>query len=100
MKVYIAGKITGLENYKLEFEKAETFLKLQGHRVLNPSILPYPGFEHHEYMHICFAMIDVCDAVFLLENWTTSDGAKMEIKYAIDKGKRPIYSSGKLKIIL
>ena len=55
-------------------------------RTMNPAVLP-DGFEHHEYMKICFSMIDVCEGLYFLRNWTDSKGAKMEFDRAIDKGK-------------
>lgn len=86
MKIYIAGKITGLENYKELFLKLEEKLTSEGHFVMNPSVLPF-GFEHHEYMHVCKAMIDVCDSVRFLSNWKDSKGAVMEFEYALLKNK-------------
>lgn len=87
IKVYIASKITGEENYKAKFAAKEKQVQEMGYIVMNPATLPYPGFEHHEYMHICKAMIDVCDMVLLFENWKDSEGAKMEFAYAMEKNK-------------
>lgn len=87
MKIYIAGKITGNPDYKNQFAEAEATLKAQGHTVMNPSVLP-EGFEHYEYMKICFRMIDVCEAIYFLDNWRDSQGAKMEYEYARATGKR------------
>lgn len=81
MKVYIAGKMTGSDNYKEKFNVAAEHLTRLGHTVMNPAVLP-PGFEHEEYMHICYAMIDVCDGVYFLNNWKDSKGARMEYRYA------------------
>ena len=86
MKIYIAGKITDNEDYKSEFKLREMILKLEGHTVLNPAELP-EGLEHHEYMHICTAMIDISDAVSFLDNWKDSRGARIEHQYAVDHGK-------------
>lgn len=86
-KVYIASKITGEENYREKFAAKEKELQDMGYVVMNPAVLPFPGFEHHEYMHICKAMIDVCGVVLLFDNWRDSPGVKMEIEYAIDKCK-------------
>ena len=44
MKIYIAGKITGKEDYKTDFKAAEERLTKQGHAVLNPAVLP-EGFN-------------------------------------------------------
>lgn len=86
MKIYVAGKITGLNNYKELFEKAELHLKDKGHNVMNPAILP-DGFDYEDYMKICFSMIDVCDAIYFLKNWQDSTGAKREYEYATQQRK-------------
>ena len=86
MKLYIAGKITDNPNYKEQFAKSEKALKEQGHVTMNPAILP-DGFEHGEYMRICFSMIDVCEGIYLLENWRDSKGATMEHHYALSRNK-------------
>ena len=88
MKIYIAGKITNNENYKEQFKQKELELKLQGHTVINPTILSDIPLEHDEYLHINKAMIDVCDAVYFLNNWQDSKGAIIEYAYAGKKGKR------------
>jgi len=89
MKIYIAGKITDNPNYMEQFAAAEKTLQEQGHVTMNPTILPY-GFEHHEYMKVCFSMIDVCEGIYLLDNWQDSKGAKMEYEYATTNGKMVI----------
>lgn len=86
MKVYVAGKISGLRNYADIFREAEEDLKDVGYIVLNPCIMP-EGFTYDEYMHVCYAMIDICECVFLIDNWVDSRGAMMELEYAIAKGK-------------
>ena len=68
-------------------------LKYKNSVILNPAttIARIEGLEHSEYLHICKAMIDVCEAVAFLPNWTESKGAKIEIEYAKSKGKKIIY---------
>lgn len=88
IKVYIASKITGEEeSYKEKFAAKEKELKEMGYVVMNPAVLPYPGFEHSEYMHICEAMIDVCDMILLFGDWKDSIGARQEFAYAFEKDK-------------
>lgn len=92
MKIYIAGKITGNEDFRAEFKFRQMLIESEGHIVLNPAELP-KGLEHQEYMHICYSMIDVCDAVSFLDNWVDSPGANMEYQYASKKGKELIFSN-------
>lgn len=89
LKIYIAGKITGNKNAREQFKAVEKDLVLAGHKVINPSVLP-DGFEHQEYMHICFSMLDICEAIYLQKNWRDSAGACMEYGYAKAKGKKII----------
>ena len=92
MKIYISGKITGNPYYKQVFSAAEKTLLQDGHSVMNPAILPI-GFSWDEYMHVCYAMIDVCDAVYMLNNWRSSRGATAEREYARKINKLIIYEA-------
>lgn len=89
MKVYIAGKITGNENYKAEFAEAEKKLRALGHIPLNPAVLP-EGLEKADYMRICLAMLDSADAMALMPNWAGSPGANIELSLAMYTGKKQI----------
>lgn len=94
MKVYIAGKVTGLEKAEIfkKFYESGKLLKKDGHLVMSPAVLALnESFEHEDYMHICYAMIDVCDAVYMQKDWQQSKGARMELQYAKDKKKLIIY---------
>lgn len=97
MKVYIAGKIRGDKNYKAKFEEAEAYLKALGHSVMNPAVLPSSGFRHEEYMKICLAMLETCDAVYMLPDWRKSKGARAEYKFASKKGKAIMFADGVTK---
>lgn len=85
-KIYISGKITGMEAeaFKL-FKEAETMLIEAGYNVINPM-----GLEHdhdktwESYMLECLEAMDECDTIYLLDNWTHSKGAKVELKKAIE----------------
>lgn len=86
MKIYIAGKITGDENYKQKFKEAETHFQKMGYVVLSPAVLP-AGMTPADYMRICFAMIDTADRVYFLPDWIKSAGAQVEYAYCEYTGK-------------
>lgn len=81
VRIYLAGKITGDNAYRSKFERASAGLRLLGYIVMSPAILPY-GWEWGDYMHICRAMIDVCDMIAMLPDWKESRGAREEHAYA------------------
>ena len=100
MKVYIAGKVTGLENSDIfkKFHESGKQFKKNGHLVMSPAVLVLNGgFEHEDYMHICFAMIDVCDAVYMQKDWQLSKGARMELQYAKNSKKQILYEDERTK---
>ena len=82
MKIYISGPITGWEGYEKKFAEAEKALKEQGKIVINPAHLPGGLGDCETYMHVCFPMIDVCDAIVMLDGWKNSCGSCMEWGYA------------------
>lgn len=93
-KIYIAGKVTGLQIDEVlkKSVDAERELRKSGAITMNHAYNVFnAGFEHGDYMHISFAMIDVCDAVYLLKDWQKSKGARMELQYAADHQKEIIY---------
>lgn len=94
MKIYISGKISGLERPEVvaKFEAISAELRKEGHSVFVPTILPeYSDVSHEDYLHIDFAMIDVCDAIYMLADWQKSIGARKELQYAADFRKEILY---------
>lgn len=90
MKIYLAGKISGDNNYREKFKAAAKKIKEQGFTVMNPAVMP-DGFEYEEYMKICFTMIDICQAVCLLPDWRESPGAIREKEKAKRSNKHIFY---------
>lgn len=85
--VYIAGPITGVDNYRERFKVYESRLHRKGCRVLNPAILPQ-GRTNAEYMRVCLGLIDCADIVLFTDGWEKSAGARCEFKYCQYIGKR------------
>ena len=97
--IYIAGPITGVENYWEAFEKAEDELLALGFYPLSPSRLPI-GLTNAQYAKINLASIDAVDAVYFLPGWDNSKGARLEMEYCIYTGKPIITSLEFLKEVL
>lgn len=97
---YICGKITGLprSKYYSLFEEAEKKLVSMGYEVINPvKVIEDLGWEDRDYNQIMdyliHLLIDKCDFVFMLSNWTRSAGAIEERKAAISTGKKVFYNN-------
>ena len=93
MIVYLAGRMYGLPDYgRKQFAEAEERLRRKGHTVLNPAMLPI-GMPDERYMPICLAMIDAADAVYLLNGFNDSPGARLESEYAGYQRKKIVYEA-------
>lgn len=91
-KVFISGKITGDSDYKEKFAKAEKELSAQGYLVMNPGVFP-EGFSWFEYMTITLSMLEVCNAIYMLDGWQDSRGANLEYLQAQHKGYTILYQT-------
>ena len=88
MKIYISGAITGTDDYMKRFAKAENELTEQGYSVVNPAKVNAQLPEdttYEEYMKMCFCMLDMCEAIFMLQGCSKSCGANREYGYALEK---------------
>ena len=86
MRIYLSGKITGLDKevYTRQFARAETFYKTSGFEVMNPvkigeEILKRnPSATWEDFMAEDIKALESCTHIALLEGWEESKGAKME----------------------
>lgn len=88
-KVYLSGKITGLDEkeYKKNFNEAELYLTGLGYDVVNPvSYTPIPNGSWTDYMRRDIKLLMDCDYIYMLDDWTESTGAKTEFRLAVEIG--------------
>ena len=91
--VYIAGNITStgdIDKNKEAFFKAERLLKGKGCEPVCTAALP-TGLKEETYMAISFALIADADAVYFLDGWSWSKGAKAEKAYAEKLGIKLLF---------
>ena len=91
MRIYISGAMAKRpDTYKEEFAKAEKEITEKGYIVINPAWLP-KGLDSNRYMPVCLAMVDAADAIYMLDGWEESKGARLEKAYAEYQDKLVLY---------
>lgn len=92
--VYISGPITGVKGYEDNFKRAKEALELQGYCAINPAaindIMP-DNLNYEDYMKIDLAMLNACNAIYMLKGWEKSCGANREYGYALAKGYKIMF---------
>lgn len=81
MKIYIAGKITGLPESEFipKFKQAETELQQAGWEPVNPCDFNLPPHTPSaEAMKVCIPELEKCQAIYMLSDWQDSLGAIIE----------------------
>jgi hypothetical protein len=95
--VYLSGGITGCPDYKQAFQAARMELHKAGFTVLDPSTFAPAGAESwawEQWMDYDLAILQKhAEAVFMLEDWMESAGAKKECALALKLGRR-VYFQG------
>lgn len=84
-KIYIAGKVTGLERTVVEnnFNTLKEYFTQKGFEVVSPiDIVTDPATEWKAAMKICIAALIDCDFIYPMRNAYESKGAKIEIEIA------------------
>ena len=89
-RVYISGKMSGLteEQIRDSFGYAEIVLRERGYKVFNPArwrwFLRY--FPYNIVLAFDMFMMCMCDRVYMLKEWSLSDGAVTEHRFACATG--------------
>ena len=93
--IYIAGKITGVEDLaKIVFKQKELELEDIGYNVINPMELKHDHDKTHaSYMRVCIKALCECDEIYMLSNWTDSKGAIIEHTIAMYLGLKVQYEA-------
>ncbi len=93
MKIYISGKISGIEKEAPKlFEEAERHLQKMGFDTVNPMKLNHNHDKTwHSYMKEDVRALCDCDGIFMLNNWTDSKGAIIEHTIAMYLGIQVTY---------
>lgn len=86
MKIYIAGKVSGLPYHKvsMKFGKHEKKLLEDGHEPVVPLNIVDRNDTWETAMRKCIAALCGCDAIHMLADWEQSRGAKLEHELALD----------------
>jgi hypothetical protein len=107
-KIYIAGPMRGHKHYNFSaFDDAEQYLKAQGYFPISPAQLDrmyegwYPAppedidFTPGDYRRMIRrdlnAILDDCEAIYLLKGWENSKGAQLEKALAVFLGLEILY---------
>lgn len=84
-KCYIAGPITGVkeEIYRARFMEAKEEVTLLGYIPVVPIELPHQGSTTwSDYMRLDIKHLMECDSIYMLKEWFSSKGARIEHELA------------------
>lgn len=85
-KIYISGKITGDNDYRLKFLRAEASLLEAGYLPVNPAFMALKETSWDKAMRKVVPAMLRCDGVALLPDWEDSKGAMIEARLAREVG--------------
>ena len=98
MKVYIIGEMPNCMDGTISvspdeydhYQRAAIRLRMAGHTVVSPMVLP-DGLSHDDYVHLCYSLIDISEAVLFLDGWESSESVRWIYRYACHTGKKILY---------
>jgi hypothetical protein len=96
MKIYLSGKISGLpfDNVFEKFEAHALLLEKKGYNPINPlNVSPFkPEKEWSDYMIDDIAELFKCEAIYMLDDWGQSIGARIEYGIARELGLKIMFA--------
>lgn len=101
-KIYLSGPVSsiGLEEARRRFGKAEADLQKQGYRTCNPMKMRFPvwlALHCGQFGYVACLLLQLlwmwwtCSCIYLLTDWHTSDGARLERSFARCLGLTALY---------
>lgn len=99
--IYVSGRYSSddhsakVANIRLAFEFAVRLWRM-GWGVfcphLNTAFMENRKIDYESFMKFDLLMVEKCDAIFMLPNWTESPGAQRERRHALTYGKVVFYN--------
>jgi hypothetical protein len=86
LKLYLCGRVTGDDDYRVKFMRAENKLYDAGFYPVNPAACILAGTEWRQAMREAISLMLRCDGVALLADWGESKGARIEARLALSLG--------------
>src|SRR5690349_7416021 len=90
MRIYLSGPMQGLPGDNIQaFRHQAATLRAQGYLIEDPSehFAGMRGLPRHRYLATDVqVLIEKCRAIALMPGWQYSEGAKLELQIAIDRG--------------
>jgi hypothetical protein len=95
MKVYVSGRIKDYPEYKEHFATACMKVELSGNEWVNPCDVELAPLEesYENYMKADIALLLGCDAIYMLDGWEKSAGARTEHLVAAMCGLQMMYEN-------
>lgn len=95
MRVYVSGRIKDYEGYLEHFAEGCRKVADAGHRPVNPCELGEPDMTYEEFMRTDLRALLHCDAIYMLDGWEKSVGARCEHMVASMSGFEVFYESSR-----
>lgn len=93
--VYLSGPMTGHLDFMQEFAAAEKKMESQHFKVINPAlvgnVLSIADLTREQFLYVDFALLDLCDTIFMMKGWSKSPGAVAEYVYALVADKEILF---------